>query len=292
MPLTTAELKHQLSILSDADRYRLLATLRTGEINKEDVELRWFFLRLIVARAYMRSYKTSYSVKREWFETEHYFDKSSYLSYDMEVNRILALIEHIRKYKFNKIPQEGYTEDMAAVAMALKAYYFRFTQYDMTLYMEAKGISFWRYTLLGEYGQLRHNRYERYAALTDIETLLRRAGWDAENALRLWVQDREDAAEDIVPEMSSMHYRITRKRPTPAMALGMYARILRHMQVNNVTEALSLDELLSNEWGVVYEHNVKSAMRCCHDAAERYYQLKKEAQKVGSKFRNTDNRFF
>lgn len=274
------QLKTVIDRMNDAERYALLATLRTGErITEYQKQLRWYFLRMIVARAYALSYKKLYNVKRDW-----YHQTNAPLG-ELECDRILELIEHIRSYKVpkNLKPRHGLTVDQSVVALALRGYYFRYIQIDVSIHFRNKGVSFDEYKFSNNlsYG-VAHREYTRYSRILELDKYLRAAKWDVYAALKLWVQDKNDAYDEY---MDSPRSRLDRnhKRPTPAMVLGMYARLLRHVSVYSFTQNLSIDSMLEDheEQGTVEPfYNSKPALTLLRDVSVYYKELTKEVSAI------------
>ena len=275
--------------MTDMERYALLATLRTGEhISNHERELRWYFLRMIMTRAYISSYHRTYSVDREWNECID-TDIDNYhrvVSYDMEMHRLLILIEHIKTYTTPKKIKEGFTPDTAAVALAIKAYYFRFIQYDVTLLLEQKGIAFEEHDFF-DYQPIRR-KHQRYSRILELDRYLRQADWDVHKALITWVQDKNSNYDRYMNDPDVHTIDRNNIRPTPAMILGMYARMLRHAAVVAHNSATSLESLVDEDDKVYPLEDCKSGVRALYDIGFRYKELTKEVNAISRTKRKHD----
>lgn len=270
-------LRERIDNMTDKQRYALLATLRTGEhLSPQDNQLRWYFLRMIVTRAYIKSYKHSYSCSRDWYEEEPRGHTQGYkVSYELEVTRILELIEHIKEYKAPALAKvkDGYTPDTAAVAIAIKSYYMRFIQYDMTLLLESKGVSFneHKYKRGKEGNVITVSSRVKYSRILELDKYLRAAKWDVKTAIRAWVYHQNKTYD------TGSH-----KRPTPGMILGMYARMIRHASVMGMVHAESIEAMTEyqheNETSVDLLDNAVSGTKTLYDIGSRYDDMTKEVQ--------------
>lgn len=246
-----------------------------------------------MVRAYKINYKRSYSVHRQWNEYRgRYYQGAPHAryrctSYELEQNRILELIRHLRDYKVPKsTPLPGYTRDMMAIAGALKGYYRRFKNYDCHLMFELDGISFREYKL-ANYGTVRQKR-TNYTQLFAIHRLLHEAGWDIEGALHLWLEESRRQKDVLTLSTEASAYNGRAKEPTLAMILGMYGRIVRHKAVKDLVGCYSVEALSESEddtemvadW---WESEAVSVCKYYHDVSSRLETIKKEVSKRASR---------
>lgn len=262
--------------MTEMERYELLATLRTGEpVTREQQELRWYFMRMIMTRAYTRSYKHAYSVQRQWYEVQENRFRLV-LSYEMETARILTLAEHIKKYKAPSKVRAGHTKDTAAVALALKSYFLRFVLYDVTILYKNKGVAFGR----------------NYSRILEMDKYLRTNGWSPQLAINAWVRDK-NADYDRYMDSGVKVLDANHKRPTPAMILGTYARFIRHATVYGVISSFSMDTTESEEDDDINPYqDAKQGFVAIHDVSVRYKQLIAEVSKIAVDSRRRKGDFY
>lgn len=238
-PPSDKEMHDIIGTMSMIERYELLGTLRRDGVvlSEHQKQIRWCILRDIVASAYRSSYKRFYFKGGEWYVARH--DDHEPNSYEMELNRILDLVNQIKSYELKgKEPCDGYTKNGAAARLAVSGYTYRFRQLDAVLFLERKGIGFTK-KHYGNYGTKGCKRYPYWEAV-NIELLLKNADWSIPVALKLWAQRKNDKHYKMVALGKS-----PRKHPhvTPAQAVGMYARLQRHMMVKDIALPFSLDTI-------------------------------------------------
>lgn len=278
-------LRDTINAMPDDDRYRLLATFRTNErVDDFQSALRWFLCRLIVSRAYTKRYHKPYLVKREWYEDKPSVHRYDTLSYSTEVDRILVLIDHIKTYRKPTKPMGDLDREASAVRIALHAYYLRMVEYDITMLLENRGISF--------HVNKRKDRYVKspYRAITECDRYLRSNRWDIQDALEAWVKDENDAHTQWLE--NPKQHKLPPKPPTPARIVHMYSRLLRHLTVVSVSSAIPIDSLSDPENGDDWQDWIEAdhALPYIKDVQIRIKQLRHAARFANQRFHGVDNR--
>lgn len=239
-----------------------------------------------MTRAYISSYKRAYSVSREWYQAKPLrIGDTKNVSYELEIERVCELAEHIKNYKAPAKVRDGHTKHTAAVALAIKSYYMRFLQYDATILMRLKGVSFDEVKV--RRGGVVFRKLVRYSRLLDMDRLLRANNWNPQDALKQWVREANENYDKYMSNGNLKALDRNMKRPTPAMMLGMYARLIRHSAAQSLIHTESIDAIEENwdddDLPGYGEHpllNARTGVVSLYDIGYRYNSLTKEVSQI------------
>lgn len=230
------QLADVINNMSDDERYELLSTLRTGApLSNKMTQVRWYFLRGIVIRAYKK--RCHYYVNRvvDWYQSDWHrtFRPGGIqpsIPYYKEVALIIELANYIKNYKQTPV------NHVLAVRKALKAYYMNFSMLETHGYMREAGVSFRTKNKYGEVSEI------PYRELSYFEKLLKTNNMDITASLQQWNREQEDKYDRwLKGEINSKHvYKVT-----PARLLGTYIKLVRHLTARSLATSTTFTDLIS-----------------------------------------------
>lgn len=268
--------------MTDDARYQLLATLRTGEkLSNKTQQLRWYFMRGIVIRAYKK--RAHYFIGRvnDWWDCSFPRMKAGTkpsMNYYSEVGHILTLAEFIRDYKQDSSVPDHH---IVAVKKALKAYYLKFGVLETQAYLVEKGVSFTTKNRNGKMVPVMVREVAHY------DYLLVHNEFDLVKALQQWERQHTEKYEKWLRGETKAKYVYP---VTPARALNMYSNLIRHLTARTVAICPTFTEICSehphdNEDITIDDlgYEMKDSLTACRDVAAYIDKLHMQARYVNQK---------